>query len=294
MSHPFQIKVNTFLYSVRHGRKDNRPGGKNEAPWAQDEDSSVYKQPGNAYGAGLAGPAGQLKGGSNIARQPSMKPAPKQEAPWAQEDPDFQRAPLRAGNKQDAPWAQDADPSVFEKPKNSYGAGVRGFDAGAVPTEPSKGARMVPRPSGGQNAPWAKADDLSVFRQPENAVGAGVQPHFNNDQPGKPQQARRPVKAEGPAAPWAQDDNVSSFNPPPNGYGAGVQAGGQEYEPRAVNRGGYKESQMADGGDAYMAPRNGYGVAQADGGLQAHRDAKKAADAIRAKLSGAGNVLCWS
>ena len=108
-----------------------------------------------------------------------------------------------------------------------------------------------------------------------------------NQPPGNPQ-PRRPVKGQGDS-PWAQDNDQAVYRPAPNAYGAGVQMGGGEAPP--PRRGGHRTDA---GDDAYLAPANGYGAGQEDGGLQAHLDAKQSARAIRTKMSGAGNVLSWS
>jgi hypothetical protein len=233
-------------FSVKIGRKDNRPSANGQAPWAQDKDTSIYKQPNNGYGAGLIVPAA-AKENVGIARQPSMKPVARQEAPWAQDDSEPSRA-MHVVPKKDAPWAQDEESAVYRKPENGYGAGLDVRD---------------PRPSEHAQAP------------------------------------RRAQRAQDQQAPWAQDRDDSVYRPAVNGYGAGVQAGGGppqqivQHGRRAANRGadigGNSESAAA-----YMAPANGYGAAQEDGGLQAHLDAKQSARAIRTKMTGAGNVLSWS
>ncbi len=213
-----------------------------------------------------------------------MKPVARQGAPWAQDDSESGQAPSRAVGKQDAPWAHDEDDSVYRQPNNAYGAGVRAVGA---PNVVESAVRHVPKAPQGQNAPWAKDEDSSIYQQPVNGYGAGLHGHENRPPPGNPQ-PRRPVKGQGDS-PWAQDNDQAVYRPAPNAYGAGVQMGGGEAPP--PRRGGHRTDA---GDDAYLAPANGYGAGQEDGGLQAHLDAKQSARAIRTKMSGAGNVLSWS
>lgn len=277
------------FFSVKNGRRDNRPSAQGQAPWAQDKDTSSYKQPNNAYGAGLIVPIVASKENAIVARQPSMKPSGRQEAPWASDDSEPSQAPP-ALPKKDAPWAQDDESSVYGKPKNGYGAGVR--VASEAPVNAAQ-ARRVPKDP--HDAPWAKNNDPSVYMKADNGYGAGLD--VSEARPSVVQIPRRAPRAQEQEAPWAQDHDEAVYRPAVNAYGVGVQAGAApqnaQHGRRAANRAADNVAN-SEGLSAYMAPVNGYGAAQEDGGLQAHLDAKQSARAIRSKMSGAGNVLSWS
>jgi hypothetical protein len=116
------------------GEAPYRAMGKQDAPWAQDEDTSVYRQPNNAYGAGVRA------GGPQSVDESAPRRVPK------------------GPQGQNAPWAQDDDQGVFRPAPNAYGAGVQ---AGAG--EAAHGRR------GGNRA--EAGDD--VYMAPSNAYGAG-------------------------------------------------------------------------------------------------------------------------
>ena len=284
----FLITTKCLLFSVRNGRRDNRPTAQGQqAPWAQDKDTSVYKQPMNAYGAGLIVPVASSKENA-LFRQPSMKPVGRQDAPWAQDDEEPTQC-FRGENKKDAPWAQDDDVSSYSKPNNAYGAGVRG----AREAPPTQEPRRAPKasPSAGQDAPWAKINDPSVYMKPDNCYGAGVDGLEKRQPPGNAgaPAPRRVPKGQDQDAPWAQEHDGSVYRSAANAYGVGVQGSAPPIQQAQFGRRANGEA-----ASAYEGPANGYGAAQADGGIQAHLDAKQSAQAIRTKMSGAGNVLSWS